>query len=216
MYRLHAIRDWASLVIHLALEDCGADFEIVWEDYDAGTLATPAYRAISPFGLIPAMETPGGPVFETGAILLWLAERHPGLAPAPDHPDRAAFLSWLLFTANTVHPLVMQLIHPYRAGGEAFAGPVGAMAQAELGQKLAPLDAALARGAGFATPAIAYYLGVMLRWAQAFPHDPAQALDLAPFPAIRQLLASAEARPAAQAVARIEGIGPTPFTALKG
>ena len=87
MYRLHAAPDFASTIPHLALTEIGCDFDVAWMDHDAGDFARPAFRAISPTGLIPAMETPDGPMFETGAILLYLVERHPGtLGPGPGQP----------------------------------------------------------------------------------------------------------------------------------
>lgn len=213
MLTLHAIPDFASTIVHLALEECGAAFTIAWQSEDRGTRCTPAFLAVSPFGLVPALETPQGPVFETAAILAWLAERHPGLAPAPDDPRRGAFLSWFALVANTVHPAVMQHVHPERAAGDAAAEAAGRMAQARLMAALAPLDAALAADPALGAPMLAYYLAVILRWSVAFPADPATTLDLVPFPAIRSLLAQAEARPAARRVAAAEGLGAHPFSA---
>jgi glutathione S-transferase len=208
MYRLHAVDDWASLVVHLVLAEAGLPFERVVHDDASRT--TPAYRALSPAGRIPALETPGGPLFETAAILLWLADRH-GLAPAPGDPARTGFLSWQTFVATTVHSLVMALLHPYRAAGDAVAPSVCRGAQAALRRELALVEAMLATDAPrWAAPGQASvftpYLGVLLRWAQAFPWDPDCAVRVAEFPALQALLAAYESRPAVQAAAAAEGL----------
>lgn len=217
MLILHAIPDFASTIPHLVLADAGVPFRIAHEDFDGGTLDTPAYRAINPHGLIPALETPDGAVFETAAILLWLADRHPGLAPAPGDPGRAAFLSWFLWTANTLHPLAMQLVHPERPAGEAAADAAGQVARDGIVAQLARLEAVAASAPGWLTadrPSILVpYLAVLLRWVQVFAQDPALNVGLATFPALRALLANYEVRPAVQRVAEAEGLGPTPFSA---
>ena len=66
MYILHGVYDWGSLVVHLALEELGVNYEFKSVDYEKGALASPAYRALNPVGLVPVLETPQGPIFETG------------------------------------------------------------------------------------------------------------------------------------------------------
>ena len=97
MYVLHYVPDWASICVHLALAEMGVPYRLNLIDADGGGLTQPDHLRRQPFGLIPALDSPAGPIFETGAILLWLSERH-GLAPAPGSPERAAFLSWFVFT----------------------------------------------------------------------------------------------------------------------
>jgi glutathione S-transferase len=213
---LHSSPDFASLIPRLVMADAGIGHRLATVSFDAGDLDTPAYRALNPFGLIPVLETPEGPVFETGAILLWLADRHPGLAPSPTDPDRGRFLSWLMWTANTLHPLAMQLVHPYRLAGEATTGPLSRVTLDILQTRLIPLEALAARPPFWLSPdrptVLVPYIAVLLRWVQAFAFDPDCKLDLAAFPALRGLLAAYEARPVVQAVAADEGIGTTPFT----
>lgn len=213
---LHGIPDFASLIPRLAMADAGIAHRFHLHDIEAGTLAAPAYRAISPFGLIPAMETAEGPVFETGAILLWLADRHPGLAPAPADADRGRFLSWLMWTANTLHPLMMDLLHPYRPAGDGHEAAVSRSALARITDRLPPLES-LSVEAPFWFAAdrpgvLVPYVATLLRWMQAFAPVPADRLDLGPFPALKAMLVAYEARPAVQEVAAAEGIGPTPFS----
>ena len=79
--RLHYAPDNASLCIRLALEELGLPYETVLVNRATHAQRSPAYLALNPNGLIPVLETPDGPLFETGAILLWLADTHGGLRP---------------------------------------------------------------------------------------------------------------------------------------
>ena len=208
--------DWASSIIRLALEEIGQPYAIQPMDFDAGDFDTPAFRAVNPLGLIPAMTTPDGPIFETAAILLWLNARYGGLAPSPDDPAHAAFLSWLLFTSNTLHPTVMAMIHPDRPAGAAAAAAVGRVALEDLTLQAGQLESLIATQAPRwltpAQPALGHYLGILIRWAITLPEDPSLRFDLAPFPALTAMLAAHEATPAAQRVAASDALGPTPFT----
>ncbi|MCU0904441.1 MAG: glutathione S-transferase family protein [Tabrizicola sp.] len=213
---LYHIPDWASSIIRLALEEIGLPYAIQPMDFDAGDFDAPEFRAVNPLGKIPAMTTPDGPIFETAAILLWLNARHGGLAPSPDDPARAAFLSWILFTANTLHPTVMALIHPERPAGEAAATEAGRCALEALTEQAGQLETLLAAQAPRwltpAQPALGHYLGILIRWAIYLPEDPALRFDLAPFTALTAMLAAHETTPAALRVAALDGLGPTPFT----
>lgn len=79
MYRLFGVPDFANLAVHVALEEAGVPYEVVFLDSEAGELQSPVHLARHPLGLVPALETPEGMMFETGACLLYLGERH-GLA----------------------------------------------------------------------------------------------------------------------------------------
>jgi glutathione S-transferase len=216
MYTLHAVPDWASLIIHLVLEEMGVPYRVALNDHENGGLDTPAFRSISPFGKIPALETPQGPIFETAAILLWLAAQHGGVAPAPTDPKRGAFLQWFVFTNNTLHAGMMNLLHPYRPAGDAAIAMVLPVAHANLRTHYAALDAMVARD----KPAwlsdqpsiLTYYLSVLMRWTSAFAHDPAFNIPTTDYSALHRVLQAMEQRPTAQRVFANEGLGTTPFT----
>jgi glutathione S-transferase len=211
------IPDWGSSIIRLALEEQGQPYQLQMMDWDAGDFDAPAFRAVNPLGLIPALETPDGPMFETAAILLWLNARHGGLAPAPTDPARAAFLSWLMFTSNTVHTTVMALIHPDRLAGPDAADEVARLSLERLTEQAAHLETLLTTQAPPwltpAQPVLGHYLGILLRWAAYLPEDPALRFSLAPFPALRAMLSAHEATPAARRVAEADNLGPHPYTA---
>jgi glutathione S-transferase len=211
------IPDWASTIIRLALEEQGQPHALRPMDWDAGDFDAPAFRALNPLGLIPTLETPDGPIFETAAILLWLNARHGGLAPAPTDPARAAFLSWLMFVSNTLHPTVMDLIHPDRPAGPDAAAKVGRLALERLTVQAGHVQRLISTRQPLwlttAQPALGHYLGILIRWALYLPEDPGLRFSLAPFPALTAMLARHEATPAARRVALADGLGPTPYTA---
>lgn len=218
-YRLHYAPDNASLIVRLALEELGVPYDTALVDRQAGGQRAPAYLKLNPHGLIPVLETPDGPIFETAAILLWLADRHGALAPAPDSHDRAGFLKWLFFTSNTVHAGLRLLFHP-----ETYVGPdAGAQSalsvqmQRNLQTHLAALDNLAASGTAVfnAIPIsiLDLYIPVLLRWMALYPQGRTGWFDIARTPHLRALAARIEQRDSVARAIKAEGLGPTPFTA---
>ena len=201
MYTLHYWPDSASLIIRLILDELGLPYALRKIDRAAGALNSPDYRAMNPLGQIPALETPDGPMFETAAILLYLTERHPGLAPAPGTPDRAAFLKWLFFTSSNLHPAMLQLYYPERTAGPDNSATVVAHATARLTDLLAVLETANPRVLSATTAtALGYYLAVLMRWI-------AKDIPSRTYPNLHAMLTFLETRPAAIAAAQAEGLG---------
>ena len=212
-YRLHYAPDNASLVIRLALEARGLPYEPVIVDRAAREQDGAAYRALNPTGLIPVLDTPDGPIFETAAILLWLADRHGGLGPAPDAPERATFLKWLFFASNTLHAELRLLFYPDRYAGPDQAGALRAGLAARLPQHLDLVERAVA-AADWPGGATELYLACLLRWMALYPQDFDRGwFDLDRYPALAALCARVEASDAARAAARAEGLGDAPFIA---
>lgn len=214
---LYHCPDWCSSVIRLALEELGVAYNVKAMDFDAGDFDAPAFRALNPFGLIPTVETDEGPMFEAAAILLWLVDRHGKIGPRADEPGRAAFLSWLFFVSNTLHPTVMALIHPERVAGDAAAAEVQRAALAKLQTQAERLETLVNTQAptwfsAKSPGALGYYLGILLRWAMYLPEDERMRFDLRLYPALRGVLASHEGSAAALRVAAADGLGSTPFT----
>jgi len=216
MYVLHSMPDTASTIIRLMMQELGIACEYRLIDQAGGALDSPAYRAMHPMGVIPAMETPDGPMFETGAMLLYLADRHPGLAPAPDDIARADWLSWFVFTNQSVHTTVMQIFYPERVAGDDCIPAVLAAAKVRMQSHLAHLEKKAATLPVWLSPdtpsMLGYYIGVLTRWLAQSPIGAASHVSTRDYPALRAVLAAMEARPAALAVAQVEGLGPTIFT----
>src|SRR5260370_16942495 len=73
--------------------------------------AAAAYRALQPFGQIPAIEADGLKLFESGAIVLYIAERSAALAPADAH-GLARTKTWMFAALNSVEPAAHTLPGP--------------------------------------------------------------------------------------------------------
>lgn len=210
--RLHYAPDNASLCVRLALEELGLAYDMVLVDRRTRGHKSPAYLALNPNGLIPVLETAQGPMFETGAIITWLADRQAALMPPADHPDRAFAVQWMFWLANTLHPTLRMLFYPdqYIAGDY---GPLHAAARARLSAQLTLLSRAKtcdwldADGPS----AQGCYLAPMLRWSALYGGGP-DWFDLQDWPRLYDFAKRAESREAARIVAAAEGLGPTPFS----
>lgn len=219
-YRLHYAPDNASLIIRLALEELGLPCQTVLIDRAARAQKAPAYLRLNPAGLIPVLETPDGAIFETGAILLWLADRHGALAPAPDSAERGAFLKWLFFTSNTLHTALRIRFYPEQYAGadaDAQAALRGHMKD-EIARHLTLIEAEAARRPGWlggrAPSALDFYLACLIRWARLYPADEANDwFRLADWPHLQAMAARLERCKSVQAAIHAEGLGATPFTA---
>lgn len=215
-YTLHFTPDSAAMIVRLALRMTDAAFAEAPIDRDGGELDSPAYRAMQPLGKIPALQTPDGPMFETAAMLLYLADRHAGLAPAPDSPQRAAFLKWFFFTSTNLHPTILQVFYPDRVAGETHSVIVQTHAVIRMREYLSLLDEMVARDKPdwlSAKPsALSYYIAVLIRWLAGFGPGTPGYLRSEEFPALHAVLLGLETTPAALTVADIEQLGPTIFT----
>ncbi len=89
-----------------ALEEVGQPYRMELRSF--AELKQPAYLARQPFGQIPAFEDGVVKLFESGAILLYLARRYPGLLPG-DEAGRERAAAWVLAALNTVEPPIVEL-----------------------------------------------------------------------------------------------------------
>ena len=92
--------------VRWALEEVGQPYEVRLVSF-AGMKA-PAHLALHPFGQIPTYEEGDLALFESGAIIFHIAERHAGLLPA-DADKRARAISWMFAALNTVEPPIVEL-----------------------------------------------------------------------------------------------------------
>src|SRR5947207_13088162 len=96
--------------VRWALEEVGQPYEVRLVSF--GTMKEPAHRALHPFGQIPTYEEGDLALFETGSIILHIAERHAGLLP-PNTEDganaRARAITWMFAALSTVEPAILEL-----------------------------------------------------------------------------------------------------------
>ncbi len=218
-YRLHFAPDNASLIIRLALEELAQPYETVLVHRQARAHKSPDYLRLNPQGLIPVLETPDGPLFETGAILLWLADRHRALSPQVGDPQRGAFLKWLFFTSNTVHTALRMNFYP-----DQYIGPdpnrqeeLRHHMQKALSGHLSVLNTMAAEHPswlGAAQPSVLdFYLACLMRWMVLYPEGGSDWYDIGKWPLLREMAARLEACDSVQSAIHAEGLGATPFTA---
>jgi glutathione S-transferase len=91
--------------VRWALEEVGQPYDVRLVSFQA--MKEPAHRALHPFGQIPTYEEGGLALFETGAIVLHIAERHAGLLPAEPHA-RARAITWMFAAVSSVEPTIVQ------------------------------------------------------------------------------------------------------------
>jgi glutathione S-transferase len=91
--------------VRWALEEAGQPYEVRLVSF--ADLKEPAHRALHPFGQIPTYEEGDLALFESGAIVFHLAQRHAGLLPEDPHA-RARAITWLFAALNTVEPPILE------------------------------------------------------------------------------------------------------------
>jgi glutathione S-transferase len=87
--------------VRWALEEVGQPYEVRLLSFDA--MKQPAHKALHPFGQIPTYEEGELVLFESGAIVFHIAERHAGLLPTEAN-GRARAIAWMFAALNTVEP----------------------------------------------------------------------------------------------------------------
>ena len=95
--------------VALFLEEAGLPYEAIPVDTRKGRQFAPEYLAVNPNGKVPAIVDGDVTVFDSNAILLYLAEKTGKFLPSP--AARGEFLSWLMFVASGVGPFSGQAVH---------------------------------------------------------------------------------------------------------
>jgi GSH-dependent disulfide-bond oxidoreductase len=102
--------------VHIMLEECALPYRVIAVNIGAGEQFDPAFLAISPNNKIPAIVDPDGPdgepisLFESGAILLYLAAKSGRFLPATVR-GKYDVLQWLMFQMGSIGPLLGQAHH---------------------------------------------------------------------------------------------------------
>ena len=118
---LHGMQSPNVIKVILMLEECGLDYELRHTAVFAQAQFSPEFLALNPLGKVPVLEDPRlgqngrrGALFESGAILLWLAEREGRFLP-PNTPgsaaQRAEVIQWLMVQMANVGPMLGQVNH---------------------------------------------------------------------------------------------------------
>lgn len=117
--KVHHLNNSRSQRILWLLEEIGAPYEIVHHTRDTTTnLAPPSLLAVHPLGKSPVIEDNGRVVYETGAIIEYLCERHGGgaLVPAKGSDDHVRYLELMHFSEGSAMLPIMLNLYTGRLG----------------------------------------------------------------------------------------------------
>jgi GSH-dependent disulfide-bond oxidoreductase len=185
--------------ITVALEEMGLPYTVQVVDITRGEQKAPAFLAISPNNKIPAIvddDAPGGrriSVFESGAILLYLAEKCGKFLPQ-DLVERVPVLEWLMFQMGGFGPAPGQVHHFVALADEGDRRYGLQRFQDETRRLYGVMDGRLAGHEFFAGPlSVADF--AILGW--AWRHE-RHRIDLADFPNVQRWYQQMMARPAVQ------------------
>jgi glutathione S-transferase len=198
----------AAMAPHAALEEAGADYELVRVVRENGVpVSPPDYLEISPFGRVPAYVDGDLRLFESAAIVMHVADAHPGsgLLPAVGSPERAHAYRWLVYLTNTLQPTYLNWFYPDRVGVEDEA--VKTHAARELDEIFAWIDGQLAGReylVGNALTGADLFLFMLTDWGRELEPGPFERPDVrahyrrvAARPAVARMLAAHELEPMA-------------------
>ena len=112
---LYGAKGFGSVAVEAALTLLGEPYEGVDLPADSPEVFLAAARAVNPMLQVPALVLPSGELMtESAAILIWLADRHGRLAPAPDDPRRAQFLRWMVYVPAAIYSMFWVRDEPSR------------------------------------------------------------------------------------------------------
>jgi len=97
--------------VALCLEEMALPYELVPVDTRKGEQHTPQFLAVNPNAKVPAIVDGDATIFDSNAILLYLAEKTGKFLPGKSDKERGEFLSWLMFVASGIGPYSGQAVH---------------------------------------------------------------------------------------------------------
>jgi GST-like protein len=181
--------------VALMLEETGLPYEAIPVDTRKGDQHKPEFLAINPNAKVPVIVDGDATVFDSNAILLYLAEKTGKFLPANTPKARGELLSWLMFVASGVGPFSGQSVHFRNYTPEKIPYAINRYMY-EAQRHYAILDARLAKqkymlGDGYSIVDMAVW-----GWARLIPNI-LGAEYWAKFPNLKRLVDEISARPAA-------------------
>ena len=110
--KLYYVPQTRSVRVRWLLEEMGIPYELQRIDIASDENDKPAYRAVHPLGHVPALEHEGITIYESAAIVAWLAEKFPEKRMAPPSggsKERAEYLKWMFFGMATFEPVLADI-----------------------------------------------------------------------------------------------------------
>lgn len=201
MYKLYARNAAGSMAPEALMALLGLPYEVIVLERKPDGSFPDFFRAINPKAEVPTLVMPDGSVMtESAAILIHLADLHPGamLSPPADAPERARFLRWMIYLATTLYMSDLRLFYPERFTAEAAEAPgIKAQAEAMMNREFAIFADALGDGPfllGSRMSAVDLYAAMFCTWA------PDMNALFAAQPALGRMYAAVAAHPVVKAV----------------
>jgi len=177
--------------VRWALEEVGQPYEVRLLSFAA--MKQPAHLSLHPFGQIPTHEEGDLTLFESGAIVLHLAECHAGLLPDDAHA-RARALTWMFAAINTVEPPILELVTvKFLEGDKPWSKERLPLVEARIRHRLVQLSARLGDADWLDG---AFSAGDLMMVSVLLRLKPSGILDA--YPNLAAYVARGEARPAYQ------------------
>jgi glutathione S-transferase len=207
MYTLYYSPGTASMCVHQALIETGAEYRLIPVDLQAGGQRDPAYLRLNPNGVVPTLLIDDVPFSESAALLMTIATRHPqaGLAPAETSPRRIAWYQWIVYLANTLQPAFRSWFYPGDISDDPETQALLVPAtRRKIESAWTRIDMHLAEqgpyllGAEFSAADL--MLIMLMRWSRNMPKPATE------WPALRPYAARMKARPSWKQLYALEGL----------
>ena len=186
--------------VALFLEESGLPYQPVAVDTRKGAQFKPEFLAINPNGKVPAIDDNGTVVFDSNAILLYLAEKTGKFLPPAAH--RAELLSWLMFVATGIGPYSGQAVH-FRHFAPEKVPYAHNRYQFEVRRHYGVLEGHLAKRRYMVGDAYSIVDMALLGWARLIPFILGDD-GWNEFPRVKRLVDEISARPAAVRAASLK------------
>lgn len=206
VYTLYYSPGTASMAVHLALLEIGAPHRLERIDFSKDQQRSAEYLGINPRGQVPTLVIDGKPYFESAALLMILAERHPDakLAPPVGSPLRADWYQWIAFLTNGLGPVFRSWFYPPDLGSAEHPPFVREALRQKIEDAWSLLDAHLAAHGPYLLGADlsgADLLALMyMRWSRNMPRP------VTAWAALKVYADTLRARPSWQRLCDIEGL----------
>lgn len=190
--------------VALLLEELGLAYQAVPVDTRKGEQFAPAFLAVNPNGKVPALVDGDAVVFDSNAILLYLADKAGRFAPPiTDGAGRGAMLSWLMFVASGIGPFSGQAVHFRHAAPEPKEYALNRYDyEAHRHWKL--IEDRLAGNRYMVGGEYGIVDMAVWGWARLLPYVLGGETPWAAYPNVKRLLDEVSARPAAQRAEKLK------------